>query len=185
MAEAMAEVRTPPSWMYVNDFRVLSMILGAAWIVLGLGMLLFQAYGAEHEDAVDVFLGTGIFLLLFCLLLFLPRLRSRGPRSFSLLVERPMDDVAEAVTSAVAETGRAVRVEIHRSRSARPPRTLFVDGVPWTFSLRAAPYRERKGDGTSWTELVQSGFEKLEDEVARDLRERVLVRLATSDSSSS
>jgi len=94
-----------------------------------------------------------------------------------------MDDVLEAVKAAVAETGRTVRVEVLRSRSARPPRTLIVDGVPWTFSLRAAPYRERERDGTSWSELVQSGFENMEDEVARDLRERVLVRLATSDSS--
>jgi len=188
MAEATVqatEARTPPSWMYVNDMRILSILLGGACVVLGLGVLLFEAYGTEHEDTVDVLLGTGVFLMIFCLLLFLPRLRSRGPRSFSLLVERPMDEVQEAVKSAVAETGRTVRVEILRSRSARPPRTLSVDGVPWTFSLRAAPYRERERDGTSWTELVQSGFENMEDEVARDLRERVLVRLATSDSGSS
>ncbi len=185
MASATAEVRSPPSWMYVNDIRILFMLLGGACVVLGLGLLLFEVYGAEQEDTVDVLLGTGVFLLLFCLLLFLPRLRSRGPRSFSLLVERPMDDVQEAVRAAAVETGRTVRVEIRRSRFARPPRTVFVDGVAWRFSLRAAPYREREKDGTSWTELVQSGFEKMEDEVARDLRERVLSRLTTSDSGSS
>jgi hypothetical protein len=59
-----------------------------------------------------------------------------------------------------------------------------VDGVSWTFSLRAAPYREREDDGSRWTELIQSGFENMEDEVARDLRERVLGRLTTSDSAS-
>ncbi len=184
MAEATAEaapVRTPPSWMYVNDLRILTMLLGGACVVLGLGLALFEAYGLEHEDTVDVLLGTGVFLLLFCLLLFLPRLRSRGPRSFSLLVERPMDDVQEAVTAAAAEVGRNVRVEVARGRSARPPRHVLVDGVAWTFTLRAAPYREQARDRTSWTELVQSGFETMEDEVARDLRERVLGRLTTSE----
>lgn len=185
MADATVGVRTPPSWLYMNDMRILAMLLGGSWVVLGLGLLLFEAYGAEHEDTVDVLLGTGIFLMLFCLILFLPRLRSRGPRSYSLLVERPMDDVQEAVKAAAAETGRTVRVEILRSRFARPPRRLFVEGVVWRFSLRAAPYREREKDGTSWTELVQSGFENMEDEVARDLRERVLGRLTTSDTESS
>src|SRR5512136_483245 len=118
MAEASVEVRTPPSWMYVNDIRILSMLLGGACVVLGLGLLLFEAYGTEHEDTVDVLLGTGVFLLLFCLLLFLPRIRSRGPRSYSLLIERPMDVIQEAVKAAAAEMGRTVRIEIPRSRSA-------------------------------------------------------------------
>lgn len=185
MAEATAEaapVPAPPSWMYVNDLRILTMLLGGACVVLGLGLVLFEAYGLEHEDTVDVLLGTGVFLMLFCVLLFLPRLRSRGPRSFSLLVERPMDDVQEAVTAAAAEMGRDVRVEVARGRSARPPRHVFVDGVAWKFTLRAAPYREQAREGTRWTELVQTGFEKMGDEAARDLRERVLGRLTTSES---
>ena len=185
MAEATAsaaEVRAPPSWMFVNDLRILAMLLGGACVVLLVGLALFEAYGTEHEDTVDVLLGTGVFFMLFCLLLFLPRLRSRGPRSFSLLVERPMDDVEEAVKAAATEAGRGVRVEVGRSRSSRPPRKVFVDGVGWTFTLRPAPYREQAREGTRWTELVQSGFENMEDEVARDLRDRVLGRLTTSDS---
>ena len=185
MAEATAEARTPPSWMYVNDVRILVMLLGVACVVLGLGLLLFLAYGAEHSDTVDVLLGTGVFLMLFCFLLFLPRLRSRGPTSFSLLVEQPMEDVEEAVKGAVEETGRKARVEILRARFQRPPRAVYIDGVSWKFSLRDAPYRERKEDGTRWTEIVQSGFENTEDEVARELRERVLSRLATSDAGTS
>ncbi len=187
MADAtakVAEVRTTPSWMFVNDLRILAMLLGGACFVLVLGLALFEAYGTEHEDTVDVLLGTGVFFMLFCLLLFLPRLRTRGPRSFSLLVERPMDDVEAAVTAAAAEAGRPARIEVRRSRSSRPPRTVFVDGVAWTFTLRPAPYREQAREGTSWTELVQSGFENTEDEVARDLRDKVLGRLTTSDATS-
>jgi len=181
MADVAIEARTPPSWMFVNDLRILVILMGGACVVLAFGLLLFAAYGAEHEDTVDVLLGTGVFFLFFCLLLFLPRLRSRGPRSYSLLVEKPMDDVQEAVRAAAADTGRSVEIEVRKSRLARPPRTVRVVGVAWTFTLRAAPYRERARDGTSWSELVQSGFETLEDEVARDLRARVLGRLTTSD----
>lgn len=184
MADATADaapVSTPPSWMFVNDLRILAMLLAGACVVLVLGLALFEAYGVEHEDTVDVLLGTGVFLMLFCLLLFLPRLRSRGPRSFTLLVERSMDDVQEAVKAAAQESGRVARVEVARSRFKRPPRTVHLEGVTWRFTLRAAPYRERETDGTSWTEIVQSGFENTEDEVARDLRERILVRVTTSD----
>ena len=182
MADPNVEVRSPLAWTYMNDARIIIMLLGVACILLGFGLLLFLAYGMEHADTVDVLLGTGVFLMLFCLLLFLPRFRSRGPTSFSLLVERPMEDVVDLVTEAVESTGRKARVEVLRARLARPPRYVIIEGVTCRFSLRNAPYRERKEDGTHWTEIVQSGFVKMEDEVARDLREQVLSRLATSDS---
>jgi hypothetical protein len=180
MAKAMVETRASPAWIYVNDARILLMLLGIACGVLGLGLLIFLAYGLEQMDTVDVLFGTGVFLMLFCLLLFLPRLRSRGPTSFSLLIEQPMDEVEEAVTGAIEETGRKARIEVLRARFERSPRSVFVEGVSWNFSLRNAPFRERKEDGTKWTEIVQSGFENEEDKVARELRERVLRRLTTS-----
>lgn len=180
MAEATAEVRIAPSWMYVNEIRLVAVVLAASMVVLGIGLLIYLVDGVEQMDTVDVFLGTGVFFLLFALLLFVPRLRSRGAMSFSLLVESALDEVEVAVTSAVEDSGRKAHVTVIRSRSPRPPREVEVDGVPWAFSLRAAPYRERKEDGTQWTEIVQKGLSNEGDEVARDLRERVLSRLATS-----
>lgn len=168
-----------PAWMYVNDARIAIMLLGVACVVLGLGLLLFLAYGAEHVDTVDALLGIGVFLLLFCLILFVPRLRNRGPMSYSLLVERPMNEVEALVRKAVEETGRTVNVEVPQSRLQRPPRAVFVGGVAWRFSVRPAPYRERRDEGTAWTELVQCGFREGEDEAARDLRQRVLSRLSS------
>ncbi len=180
MVEATAEIRAAPAWMYVNEVRLISMVLGASMVVLGLGLLIYVVDGTEQMDTVDVLLGTGVFFLLFTLLLFVPRLRSRGPMSFSLLVEHALDEVETAVTAAIEETGRKAHVTVLRARFQRPPREVAIDGVPWTFALRAAPYRERKEDGTQWTEIVQKGFPDAKDEVARELRERVLSRLATS-----
>ncbi len=167
------------SWMYANDARLVSRFLGATMVVLGLGLLLTVAYGPDVNDTVDVFLGTGVFLLLFSVMLFLPRIRNRGAMSYSLLIGRGMDDVEAAVLGAVQEAGRSASVEAVPARLRTPPRDVFVEGVPWRFSLRNAPYREQRGDATRWTEVVQAGLENEEDEVARELRERVLSRLAT------
>ncbi len=180
MVEATAEARAPASWMYVNEMRLFAMVLGASMVVLGIGVLLYVVDGTDQLDTVDVLLGTGVFFLLFAVLLFVPRLRSRGPLSFSVLVEFGLDEVEGAVIAAVEGSGRKAHVTVLRSRFARPPREVAVDGVSWTFVLKAAPYRERRQDGTQWSEIVQKGLPGAEDEVARELRERVLSRLATS-----
>ena len=164
--------------MYVNEVRLVAVVLGAALVVLGIGLLLFLVGGPDQTDTVDVLLGTGIFFILFSVFLFVPRLRSRGAMSFSMLVEQSMDDVEMAVTAAVKDSGRVLRVEVLKSRLARPPREVEIEGIVWKFTLRAAPYRESRAEGTQWTEIVQTGMRKEEDEVARDLRERVLSRLA-------
>jgi len=182
MAEVATEVRMAPSWMYVNELRLVTVVLGAAIVVLGIGLLVFLVDGPEQMDTVDVFLGTGVFFILFTVFLFVPRLRSRGAISFTLLVEHSMDEVEIAVTEALQASGRVAHVEVQKSRFQRPPREVVIDGLTWRFSLRAAPYRESRAEGTPWTEIVQTGLQKEEDEVARDLRERVLSRLATSDS---
>lgn len=180
MASATAEVRVAPSWMYVNEVRLVAVVTGAAMVVLGVGLLIYLVDGPEQADTVDVFLGTGVFLILFAVLLFVPRLRSRGALSFSLVVEHGMDEAELAVTSAVEESGRKSHVTVAKSRFGRPPREIVIEGLGWRFSLHAAPYRERKDDGTEWTEIAQVGLANEADEVARELRERVLTRLATS-----
>ncbi len=180
MAETTAEVRAPLTWMYVNEVRVIGFVLGAAMVVLVAGMLLYVEGGTHQLDTVDVFLGTGVFFLLFALLLFVPRLRSRGPMSFSLHVAHGMDEVELAVTAAIEASGRKWDIARRKSRFSRPPRAITVHGLAWRFTLRAAPYRESRGEGMEWTEIVQSGLTDEKDEVARDLRERVLGRLTAS-----
>ena len=180
MASSPTSVRVAPAWMFVNEVRLMAIVLGAAMVVLGMGLLLYLVGSPDQMETVDVFLGVGVFFLLFALLLFVPRLRSRGAMSYSLLVEYALDEVETAVTSAIEETGRKARVTAVKSRAARPPRDVVIEGVPWTLTLRAAPYRERKEDGTQWTEIVQKGLPQEGDEVALELRSRILSRLVTS-----
>ena len=177
MVPELAEVRSPPSWMYVNEVRLIAIVTGAALVVLGIGFLIYVVGGSQHMDAVDVFLGTGVFFLLFMALLFLPRLRSRGAMSFSLLVEQPADEVEAAVLSAIEEAGQKAHVGVPNTRFRLPAHTVTLEGVEWRFVLRSAPYRERKEDGTHWTELVQAGLSESRDPAALELRERILKRL--------
>ncbi len=179
MATAVEQPRAPPSWMYVNDARLVMRLLGFAMVVLGVGVLLTLAYGPDVNDTVDVLLGAGVFILIFSVLIFLPRLRSRGPMSYSLVIGHGMDDVEVAVKGAVEESGRAARVEVVPARLRMPPRLVLIDGVPWRLALRNAAYREQRGDDTRWTEIVQTGLDNEKDEVARELRERILSRLTT------
>ncbi len=178
MAATSAD-RPKVAWIYINDLRLVSLFLGAAMVVLGIGLLVAVAYGPAENDTIDVFLGTGVFILIFSVLLFVPRIRSRGAISYSLVIGHGLDDVEEAVKSAVVASGRTARVEVVPVRLRIPPRDVFIEGLPWRLSLRNAPYREQRGDTTRWTEIVQAGLENEEDEVARQLRERILSRLTT------
>lgn len=170
----------PAAWAYMNDLRFGAIFLGAAMVVFGAGMLVVILGGVDEAATADLLLAIGIFLLIFTVLLALPRIHSRGAVSYSLLVERSMDEVEQSVRSALEEMGRKVHVEVASSRSRRPPRLVHVDGVASRFLLRAAPYREERGKGSSWTEIVQNGIGKGSDEVARELRERIAARLTAS-----
>lgn len=168
-----------PSWMYVNDLRLVSRFLGAAMIILGIGLMVTYVYGPEQNDTVDVLLGMGVFIMVFSVLVFLPRIRSRGGMSYTLLVGHGLDEVEAVVKESLMESGRQARVEVVPVRLRVPPREVFVEGVPWRLTLRNAAYREQRGDDRRWTEIVQAGLEREEDEVARELRERILSRLTT------
>lgn len=181
MAAASGEIQAP-SWIYVNDLRLVSRFLGTAIVVLGVGMLVAYAYGPDQNATVDVLLGTGVFILIFSVLLFVPRIRTRGGMSYSLLIGHDLDDVEAAVRGALEASGHTARVEIAPVRLRVPPRDVFIEGVPWRLTLRNATYREQRGDPTRWTEIVLTGLENEEDEVARELRERILSRLATRGS---
>ena len=168
------------SWSFANDARILRFFIGGTRGVLAIVAGVALAFPSEPEfvSVVDVLFGIAVFVLLFGLLVFLPRLLSRGASSYSLHVARAMDDVEEVVRRAVESAGRSVRVEVRKSRLPRPPRTVQIGGLPTRIVLRAAPYRERKGEGTSWTEIVQAGMTSALDEDARDLRERITAGLS-------
>ena len=175
---------TPPvGWAYVNDLRLGGFLLGASMVILGTGMLVVVVGGVDQAATADLLLAIGIFLAIFTVLLSLPRIRSRGAVSYSLHVERTMDDVEVVLRAALEGIGHRVRVEVKPSRSRRPPRLVHVDGLTARFLVRAAPYREERGKGTAWTELVQIGIGTGSDDAAREARDRISARLAASPSS--
>ncbi len=178
MAAPQPSPDSPATWLYANDIRLVTGFLGAAMVVFGMGMLLLIALGPDGLEGADFFLGLGIFISLFAALLFIPRLRSRGPMSYSLVVPREMNLVEDAVRAALEASGLKAEVEVAKARFEVPPRTVRVDGVLWHFALRDAPYRRTRGDSSHWTELVQARLDDEKDEVARELRERVASRLA-------
>ncbi len=167
-----------PAWTYSNDGRILTMFLGATMVILGVGLLLVFLWGVQAAEPADLFLAIGVFLLIFTVLLFVPRLRTRGAFSYSLLVQAPMGLAEAAVRGAIEATGRTVQVQITESRILRPARTILIDGLPPRFLLKAAPHRERREEGTSWTEIIQVGLLDEGDEVAKELRERVAAAFA-------
>lgn len=156
------------------------MFLAGALVVLGIVAAIVASSPSDPETAAiaDVLLGTAVFLLIFGVLVFLPRVLSRGAMSYSLHVERSMDDVEGTVRHAVEAVGRAAKVQVRKSRLKRPPRIVLIDGIPTRIVLRAAPYREKRAEGTSWTEVVVAGLSSAADEFARELRERISTGLA-------
>ncbi len=180
MGTAEGNPNPPAVWLFVNDIRLVIGFLGTAMVIFGVGMLLMMALGADGVEGADFLLGLGVFIVLFAVLLLVPRLRSRGAMSYSLVVPGPMDLVADAVREAVGASGRKAQIELLKARFEVPPRTVHVEGVTWHFTLKDAPYRRTHGDHSPWTELVQAGLDSEGDEIARELRERVASLLTTS-----
>lgn len=166
-----------PTWAYSDDLRLVTVFLGGAMVLFGIGVLIVLAWGADGAAPGDVALGIGVFLLVFAVLLLAPRIRSRGARSFSLFVGLSMDEVQAAIRDVAREGGHSVQVEVVRSRARRPPRIVTLEGGSTRFLLRAAPYREGGRDAPAWTEVVAVGRDVDKDAGAGDLRDRIASRL--------
>lgn len=165
-------------WTFVDNSKFLIGFLGAAIAVLGIGVASVLVAGAEAASAASVLLSIGVFLVVFAVLLLVPRLSRRGPKSFRLLVDLGIDHVEREVRGALEASGRSVRVDVVPSRFARPPRILSADGIPWKIRLENVPKREIGEPGIERTEVVQVGVDTEEDADARVVRELVAARLS-------
>ncbi len=164
-------------WAYANNWRIAAAFLGLAIAFLGIGVLVVSTYGDEAGFAGATLLTIATFLLVFSVLVFLPRLAHRGSVSFSLLARRSMDDAERAVRDVIEATGRAPRVEVAKSRSPHPPRIVIAEGVSLRFRIEATRSRKGEGDEGVWTEIVQSVTPAAEEQ-ARALRELIASRLS-------
>src|SRR3989449_9343443 len=76
-----------------------------------------------------------MFLLVFSVLVFVPRLARRGPASFSFYSRRSLDEPVKAVREAIEASGRTPRVDIVKSRSDHPPPIVTAEGIQARFRI--------------------------------------------------
>ena len=164
-------------WDYANNWRIVAAFLGLTMVFLGVGLLAVLAFGNDAGLAGVALLTIATFLLVFSVLVFLPRLARRGSLSFSFYSRRSVEDAERAVREAIEESGRAPHVEIVKSRSETPPRIVTAEGIPARFRIEPSRVRQRTDDREEWTEIIQS-ITPTEEAEARALRERITARLA-------
>lgn len=162
-------------WAYANNARITTVFLGFAMLLFGLGVLAVVAFGPEAAVAGAGLLTIGVFLLVFSVLVFLPRLAKRGPMSFSMYSRRSMDDAEQAIRAAIEAAGRTARVERVRSRSRTPARVVTADGIPARFRIEISRHPSATGPG-EWTEIIES-FPERDEAAALALRVRILESL--------
>ena len=100
----------PNEWTYANNARIALFFLGLSIFLIGLGFLAVIAFGTDAALASASVLILAIFLLVFSVLVFLPRLAKRGAVSFSVYSRRSMDEAERAVRAAIEAEGRTADV---------------------------------------------------------------------------
>jgi len=168
----------PADWAYANNARIASFFLGLAMLLLGLGVLAVAAFGQDAAVAGAGLLTIAVFLLVFSVLVFVPRLARRGAVSFSVYSRRSMDDAEQAIRAAIEASGRTARVERVRSRSRTPPRIVTAEGIPAKFRIEITRHPSASGPG-EWTEIIES-FPERDEAAARALRMKILEGLGIS-----
>ncbi len=163
-------------WSYANNWHIVVFFLALAMMLLGIGSLAVVAFGDAAGMAGLSLLAIASFLLVFSVLVFLPRLVRRGSVSFSLFSHRSMADAQRAVEEAIEGLGRAPRVLNIRSRSNHPPRLVTADGIVTRFRIEASRVGPGPVEGGIWTEIVQT-LAATDADGARVLRERITERL--------
>jgi len=165
------------AWAYVHGWRMLFAFLGVALVILGIGFLLVLGAGPEGAFGASILLALAVFLVLFAVLLFVPRIVRRGAQTYRLVAERPPEEVEEMVRTVIEERGYRVLVEAVPSRSGHPTKIVSVDGQPVRFVLTPIVRRLRRKEPPGATDVLQIGVTGESDPAAKDLRDLVTSRL--------
>src|SRR5437867_8940465 len=120
-----------------------------------MGFLAVTAFGPDAALAGGALLTLAVFLLVFAILVFLPRLFTRGAVSFSVYSRRSIDEAESAVRAVIEASGRTARVERVRSRSRSPPRIVIAEGTPARFRIEVTRHAAASDSG-EWTEIIES-----------------------------
>src|SRR5437879_8341448 len=122
-------------WAYSNDGRIAFVFLALAIVLLAIGLLAVTAFGSDAANGGVALLAVAMFLLVFSVLVFVPRLARRGPASSTFYSRRSLDEAVKAVREAIEASGRTPRVDMVKSRAERPPRIVPAAGMPARFGL--------------------------------------------------
>src|SRR3989454_8357767 len=117
-------------WAYANNGRIAAEFLGLAILLLGIGLAVVISFGADAVNAGVALLAIATFLLVFSVLVFLPRLARRGSLSFSVYSRRSIDDAEKAVREAIEEAGPTPPRAPGKTPSNHPPPILTAQGNP-------------------------------------------------------
>ncbi len=164
-------------WAYSNDGRIAFVFLGLAMVLLAIGVLAVTVFGSDAANGSVALLAIAMFLLIFSVLVFVPRLARRGPASFSFLSRRSIDEAVKAVREAIEASGRTPRVDIVKSRSDHSPRIVSAEGIRARFRIEVTRHPAGAEGGLEWTEIVES-FASRDGPEAQALRKMVTERLA-------
>src|SRR3989442_1333329 len=145
------------------------------WGAPGVGPV--PAYGSDAANGGVALLAVAMFLLVFSVLVFVPRLARRGPASFSFYSRRSLDEAVKAVREAIEASGRTPRVDIVKSRSERPPRIVTAEGIQARFRIEVTRHAAGSARGREWTDIVASSASR-DGAEAQALRKKVMERLA-------
>src|SRR3989449_5351279 len=115
-------------WAYANNGRIAAEVLGFAILLLGIGLIAVIAFGADAVNAGVALLAIATFLLVFSVLVFLPRLVRRGSLSFSVYSRRSIDDAEKAVREVIEEAGRTPPGAQRKSPAKHPPPLAAAEG---------------------------------------------------------
>ena len=164
-------------WAYANNARIAVVFLGFAIVLIGIGLLVVVAFGPDGGLAAGALLALAIFLLVFSVLVFVPRLVQRGAVSFSVYSRRSIDEAEHAVRAVIEASGRTARVERPRSRARSPPRIVIAEEIPARFRLEVTRHAATTSDSGEWTEIIES-LPNRQLEEAQALRVKIAERLS-------
>src|SRR3989475_8980551 len=164
-------------WTYSNDGRIAFVFLAFAMVLLALGVLAVTVFGSDAANGGVALLAVAMFLLVFAVLVFVPRLARRGAASFSVSSRRSVDEAVKAVREAIEASGKTAQVDVVKSRSDPPPRIVTAEGIASRFRIEVTRHPAGAEGGLEWTEIVESSASR-DGEEAQALRKRVMERLA-------
>src|SRR5205809_215441 len=141
------------------------------------GFCRFVLWDEDGGLAAGALLALAIFLLVFSVLVFVPRLVQRGAVSFSVYSRRSIDEAEHAVRAVIEASGRTARVERPRSRARSPPRIVIAEEIPARFRLEVTRHAATTSDSGEWTEIIES-LPNRQLEEAQALRVKIAERLS-------